>query len=317
MASATIAQAHQFMYEWVKVKDQINKLAASLLGTDRLVFRTVSHALPTLIPSELGFIRSVSWLYVHYNEVGRVSTGFLIEKAPAFGYSSVEESQKHSSLVVDLRTYLQHNLDVSEKRDRRIQDRCEDWIESSCGTHVPTSEEDWCCCLVNLQRESIEFLKMLLSLIRSIQKDEYRAVICSEWNRRIDNYHPPHEFDQLIAETANDMGREALDPVKLRKRHYDNWRRELDLLRDGYEFKVEARKLVEHALLMDAAPILSITGTDLIRELGISPGPRVGELLGIARRIADEEPLTRAEMIQRLRDLTDASAALDSKIATP
>lgn len=65
---------------------------------------------------------------------------------------------------------------------------------------------------------------------------------------------PPHEFDRLISITAADMGHANIDIPRLRKRYYDRWIRELDIQQGTYDFEVEGRKLIEHALLVETTP---------------------------------------------------------------
>jgi hypothetical protein len=97
------------------------------------------------------------------------------------------------------------------------------------------------------------------------------------------------------------MGREAVDVVRLRTRFYDKWTQELNLLEPDYEFEIQARKLIEYALLTVTTPVLPITGKDIMEDFDIPPGPRVGQLLERARRIYDTKPCSRAVLLDQLR----------------
>jgi hypothetical protein len=145
-------------------------------------------------------------------------------------------------------------------------------------------------------------LSVLKKCIRAIETDDSRESILLQWKLRRTRYHPPHEFDALIAIVARDMGRDALDIVKFRRKFYDGWKKNLDLLQGAYDFSVEARKLVEHALLTDTTPILPITGLDVIQELGLRPGPLVGEMLKKARDMYIAQPCSKEELITKLKD---------------
>src|SRR5256885_1435386 len=78
---------------------------------------------------------------------------------------------------------------------------------------------------------------------------------------------------EVIAQAAGDMGRSHLDVVRFRRRYYDRWMERLAFLTGDYDFALEARRLVESALVLDAASGMPITGTDIINDLGIAPGP--------------------------------------------
>ena len=96
------------------------------------------------------------------------------------------------------------------------------------------------------------------------------------------------------------MGQDFLDPARICDRYYDKWSKELRLRTGEYDFEFEARKLIEHTLLTDAELPLPITGQDIIRQLGIPPGPGVGRLLKKARILYNETPGSKAELIERL-----------------
>ena len=151
------------------------------------------------------------------------------------------------------------------------------------------------------ESEAYRFLEALLQTIRNIEQDESRQEICHAWLFRIQRYRPPHAFDELIIIIAADMGRENLDPLQLRTRFYDKWTQELALLKTDYDFEVEARKLIEHALLTATARVLPITGKDIMEEFNIPPGPQIGELLERARRLYEAEPCSRPVLLERLR----------------
>jgi len=69
----------------------------------------------------------------------------------------------------------------------------------------------------------------------------------------------------------------------------------------NYNFKVEARKLIEHALLDTMTLVLPITGRDIMGKLDIPPGPQVGNLLEKARIIYNNEHCSRDELLEKLR----------------
>jgi hypothetical protein len=279
-------------------REEVDRLAASLKGIANGVFGPVSLAFPKLSPPELGFLRTVSYLFVLYHEVGKVEVKFLAEKFETYGIDASLE--QHAVLVRELRTYLQHNLNALHDHDRGIQESCENWMRDKCGTVIPARDEHWNVCLVALLSKALELLDGMRRTIRAIELDESRDEIRREWQFRIERNHFPAKFDSLISVVAFDMGRGEIDPVKFRQRFYDQWARELSLLNPGYEFRVEGRKLIERALLSTLTPVLPITGRDIMDNFGLSPGPQIGELLETARRIYEQEPCTRETLLRQL-----------------
>jgi hypothetical protein len=257
--------------------------------------------MPKFTPAELGFIQLVSYLYVLYFEVGRVGVSFLEDRFDVYSVDAGGIARKHRPNVRDLRTYFQHNLNPLERRDKRIQEQCEDWYESACGSRAPAEEHHWLNCTQTVLKDAAQYLIILAAVVREIERDESRDAICRQWASRVNRYHPPEAFDDIIIRVARDMGRDGLDPVRLRTRFYDGWTRELEMLQEGYDFETEARRLIELAILMMREGALPITGRDIMGEFHIPPGPRVGALLEVARGIHNLHPCSRDELIELLR----------------
>ena len=300
------------MYDLIRLKDETGRLARSLAAREHALFGTISHDPPRLNPAELGFLRAVTWLFVLYAEVARIGVAFLLEKLPTYHLESAGEHEAHFSVVVKLRTLLQHNLDPTVSHDRSTEDDCRRWFSVHCGTAVPADEEHWRACLVALLKQGLQFIRALQACLRSIERDESREAIVRQWTSRLETYHAPHEFDDIVREVALDMGRDAIDPIRLRKRYYDRWMEQLSQLQLGYNFETEARRVIEATLLTEILPVLPITGRDVMDALGIGPGPRVGEVLARARGIYLQNPCSREELLARLLSLDAAAPASTS-----
>jgi hypothetical protein len=294
----------ELMYNILVLKEAIDRVTSKLDGIEGIetgVFSELSLPMPRFSPAELGFLRMVSWLYVLYNESGKINVDFLSERFSAYELDPDGELSAHRRTVQQLRTFLQHNLDPGEPHNRRIQEACEDWFRCHCGTPHPGTEEQWRSCLVVLLGEALSFFEALQKCIRCIEQDESHEQIAQSWDFRRKRYHPPHQFDRLISIVSADMGRESLDVVRLRKRFYDKWAKELQSLQGNYEFEVEARKLIEHALLHETTGVLPITGYDIMEKFGISPGPQVGQILRQARSLYNVNPCSRDDLLEQLR----------------
>ena len=175
------------------------------------------------------------------------------------------------------------------------------WFSAQCDTAVPDSESEWNRCVIGLLSESLKFLETILNLLRLIEKDESRAVICSDWRFRRDRYHSPHEFETLVPKVATDMGHDSIDAPRLIRRNYDRWTQCLRAFSSEYDFETEARKLIENAILTDLMNLMPITGQDVIRAFNLEPGALVGRLLGEARNLYQQAPCTREQLLERLK----------------
>lgn len=289
------------MYEIQELKNEINLVASRIEGADP-VFGEISLRIPSFYPAELGFLRTVSWLYVLYYEGGKVNVDFISGLFSTYGLDPNGNLKEHVSLVQKLRTYMQHNLSLNESHNILIQNSCEGWFKLVCRTPIPGNDDHWKSCLICLLDEALNFLEATRNCIRRIEIDESLDQIVLRWAFVRKRYHPPHEFDKLIEIVATDMGRDKLDAARLRRRYYDKWTKELQLLRGDYEFEVEARKLIEHVLLNEMTDVLPITGADIMREFSIPPGPKVGDYLEKAKKIFSNEGYccSKETLIQKL-----------------
>jgi len=288
--------------ELVRLREQINSLAEALLPSRAPVFDNVSLLLPNVDGvAELAFIRTASWLYVHYFEAGRVGIRFLVYRHAS---GSSQGARDHLDLVHALRTWSQHNINpMPQGRDARILVICETWFNVRCGTRLPRTEDQWASLVEALLTEARDFFNHLLSLLDLIEDDDDRDIICQQWEDRLKRDWPAHRYHSLIAVVAADLGRTAVDPVAFYSRHGQVIRDALKILDDDSDFGVEIRKQIEHILLTDTAAVLPITGSDVITYFGISPGPEVGRLLALARHLYDDRPCDRDQLLERMRDV--------------
>lgn len=296
--------------EILGLKEEIELVASRSLKCQP-VFGRVTLPLPRTSHAELGFLRMVSWLYVHYQEAGKPSILFLCEKLNAYGLDPDRKHADHLRLVAKLRTFLQHNLDPTKDSDSATRQECECWLRRWCGSPVPGTDEHWSSCLCSLLSDARDFLRTITEAVRRIEKDESKNMIIEEWEIAVARHHPPHAFDVVIRKVAADIGRDQIDVPALRNRFYQQWSTELASLKWPYDFERAARQLVEHALLRSSVPILPVTGSDIMTEFGIAPGRRVGEILTLAHRLYDSAPCDRQELLCKIKsamESTDMSA---------
>lgn len=284
-------------------RDEANALSRGLVGLEYLLFPATSLDTPPLQPAELGFLRVVAWLYVHYYEVGVVGVKFLAGLFMTYEIPEPDRLWRHMHHVGRLRTYLQHNLDPHKATDRETQNEAEEWFRGACGSRIPAMDAQWTYCLAVLLTGAEQFLHGCVKTLRGIEADESRDEIVTQWVFRVRRHHPPAAFDPIVAQVSTDIGRSHLDVVRFRRRFYDRWVDALNVLDGEYDFPLEARRLIETTLVLDATPVLPITGRDVMAEFGIAPGPAVGAALEHAMAVFREAPCDRDTLMEKIRPL--------------
>lgn len=303
------------MYEIIKIRDRLNLISNGFDGSC-VVFSIVSLQLPKLSPSELGFIRAVSWFYVHYFESGKLGTEFLISHAQLASFSPSALKQ-HRARVQQLRTYCQHNLNFTDDHSQAIQLACEEWFKTVCGTHLPSEDEHWQKLLLSIVSEAQFHFESLERILREIERNAGSSEIVEQWNLRIMRFQAPHKFDKVIEAVVADWGRENFNVVKFRNRYYDRWKKTFENRTDACDFESEARKLVEHALLSEEKNIMPIDGRDLMQIFNIPPSSRLKEVLDIARDIFSAKPCKKEELLELVKEhLVQEKPIVASKLAS-
>lgn len=281
-------------------QQSINALARSLIG--RPAFEDVRVLIPNPERPEPAFIRATSWLYCLYFEAGAVSIFFLRRLGEAYSLVDRVSSDYHVETVRSLRTELHHNLGFADS-DQAARTTAECWRRKACGTALPRDDVQWLACYERLVGEAAKFLGDLDAVVRRAESDgESAEEQRIEWTRRLARSWPASAFDELVDDAKYRLGREMLKTVTFRNRHIEKWRRQLELLDDGFDFEFEATRLIERTLLQDDMAILPITGRDIIDALGIKPGPEVGALLREARRFFEANGCGKDAILAHLRD---------------
>lgn len=278
----------------------INILSRSLIG--RPAFEDIHVLLPDSTRPEPGFMRATSWLYCLYFEGGLVSMTFLRRLGEASGLVDRDTTDKHVDAVRCLRTELHHNLGFADS-DQQARTAAELWRRKACGTAVPHAEEQWRQCYERLVGDAGEFLHNIENVVRRIEANGDNAENkITDWKRRLDRSWPAAAFDLLVEDAKFRLGRHALKSVAFRNRHIDRWRRQLELLEDGFDFELEATLIIEKTLLDEGAGVLPITGRDIIEYLQIEPGSLVGSLLEEAKRFFEAKRCSKEDIIAHLRN---------------
>jgi hypothetical protein len=282
--------------------DTINSKGSILISNPAPLFPQTSLSSYTLEPSELGFIRTVSWLYTIYFEAGKENVKFISKKFHLYQIDIDEQAVKHKQSINFLRTSLQHDLFAETPHNQEIQLFCRVWYNEHCNRDYPKYDEDWRNCLLCLLKEAQLFFSAIGLFIDKVSQDEeYLDIIISQWKSRLSHYHPPNEFDRIIELVTADIGRKNLDPVKFREKNYSAWINELNLLNE-YTFEIEARKMIERDILKDVKPVLPFNGKDIMDNFGIPPGKQVGELLKLGYSLLETHASESENLLEILRN---------------
>jgi hypothetical protein len=280
----------------IQRRESIDQYSSALLPSRQAVFGAVSVRLPDVNgPAELAFIRTASWLYVHYLEVGRISVNFLSQR------SSSQFSKSHINVVRCLRTWSQHNLDVQSKSDALTTDTCSDWFQRNCGTRHPRLEEHWSTLCECLLLEAQSLFDQIEAEIERIEGEDCREQVLRQWEDRLNRTWPAFRYHELIQIVAADLGRTGVDPVAFFQRYGATFTSGMTLLVDDCDFEVEARKLIEKAMLSEVSSVLPLTGSDVMQEFEMPPGPEVGQMMSLARSIYEQSPCDKQALLARLK----------------
>ena len=299
--------SHEALQRFVNLIDELRSSAVRLTGHQFPVFGRVALRQPDVGRSpELAFVQLVSWMYVHYVEAGQPGLNFLRRQAESFA-SGTASPWRHIETVKHLRTSLQHNLELSKTRHIEIERHCGEWYSSACGYVQPRTDHEWHMCTHQILVDAAGLLEASLSTVRQIEGSEFRDTILTQWRRELNRHHDAAEFDSIVGVACTDLGHEAMDVGAFRNRHLAAWRRRIEQLDDGFDFEFEARRLVEDALLSEWPRLLPITGTDIIKELGIPAGREVGRALEIARGLFQGGTVDYANLLEKVREELDLS----------
>ena len=242
------------------------------------------------------FGRLLTCLYQDYWETSRDDVLFLIERS-----ADRAGADGHRVDVQALRTIQQHDRRALAKRDPSLVERADKWYRSRCGTTSPSTTTQWSNGLRGLLEEAATFYSSLRETLADLANPEKGEFVRDQWLRRLARQHAIEEFDPIVSEAAADCGRRSLNVTAFRNRHRVKWLGALNVLPDGYDFSLEARKLVERDLVLELVRVLPLSAKDIIDNLGLSPGRSVERALLECFRLQIERQRGREELLDALR----------------
>jgi len=275
---------------------------------------TITLRAPPPEPHIHCFYTAVSWLYVRVVEAGQLHFPFLTERAAALRTETSAALPKFREDINTFRTVLQHNLNLDDPGDAAKLSRCESWMATALGRQLAPGkgfwpdDPDWVALAHNLRRQAKEFAEIAIATVAAMSKDPFADDAIAHWALRSNRSLPAYKFDRIAQEAATELGLPHLDVAKLRKVNLDKWNQRLRLLNEGADFLAEARRVVEASLLDEADNYLPVGGADVIRDLGVKPGPDVARALQKARALYRQEPRSKDDLLKALKELQTSGA---------
>src|SRR5512138_1629160 len=103
--------------------------ARTILGNGVFVSREFPPPEIRYEEPEFSLLRSTSWLYVLYYEMGRVGVDFLLRAHEKHDPALVQQLREHYALVRQLRTFFEHSLDPFSEHDEETRAQCAEWFK--------------------------------------------------------------------------------------------------------------------------------------------------------------------------------------------
>lgn len=278
----------------------INSFTEKITNQQVRFFDSVSVGVKFKDPEHC-FNTMISWLYVLFIEVGSKNVDFIKKKFVSYKISISDDANNIVKIVNCFRTIFQHNLSNSSRSDVEKKNNCEFWFQNRINKTWPQTIDDWKNSVEYLLSEVSEFLSAINLCLIEINKREHKDLIFKEWKRIKERNHTVFEFEKVLNEVLNNHDLSAFfDSNQLTKKYINEWRKDLDILPDGFDFEESAYPIVERFILNRG--IIPIDGRDLI-EIGVEPGARISELLEYSKKSFKDNPCNKRELLDRVKKI--------------
>ena len=248
---------------------------------------------------EASFLRLIAWSYVLVFESGRVSIPYLL-RLPSDMQWHQRDLQATRDLIHDLRTWSSHNLSFLDERELGISRRTALWFIRNSGTSPPNDIKGWRRCFECLCAEVSDVVSHCRSAVEfTLVQSEDGGKITDDLRRLLDRNWPACRFDRLVMDAATRIG-QRLDVPKFRQTRLAKWRGFLETIPQDDDPETLVVRLIERDVLDHFGTVLPIDGNDVMSTLGLSPGPRVGEALNVARGLYGSGVTNRDELLKCL-----------------
>jgi len=301
-------ESDKILAEITNKRNLISKKAKILSKGKIVAFKDITLVKPFLKIPIHGFYTSISWLYVTYYESGQLTIRFLSERAIAHGLDGDSIIEHHQNIVHNLRTIMQHNINRQNRENIAKENNCHRWLKEVLGkeyddvNHWPATERGWNTLLIRMLKDASRLFDICYQAICLITEDEFSEDIMNVWISRDNMAYLKTDWENILDIVARDLGLKYLRLSDLTNKYLQKWNKQITMLKDGFDFNLEARRIIELSIINDGNLPLPITGDDIINVLNIPPGSKVGETLRKAQEIYLRKPCNKSQLLDLLKD---------------
>ena len=262
----------------------------------------VSLQIPTG-DDEASFLRLVAWSYGVLFEAGRVAIPYLMRLASSSGVATEQELADAHQRAHDLRTWSFHNLNLSSGSDLRVLNRTGKWMLGVAGKNPPIDSMEWHKCFVSLCAD-VEFVLSVCArtLELALAEEQNEPDVLSDLRGGIERNWPAAKFDEVISDAASRLA-VKVNVVSFREPRLARWRQFLESVSEDDDPASSLVRLIERDLHEHLSGLLPFDGSDLMRTLGLAPGPEVGRAFALARSVQNEGITDRDELLSSVKRL--------------
>ena len=128
-------------------------------------------------------------------------------------------------------------------------------------------------------------------------------MILSDWQRANTRHHPIQEYRELCHEILAEWEVMDIDVHAFCKRNYERWQKNIQGLKDGYNFKSVAGKLIENKLAEQFPDlILPVRVKEVIDYLKIKPSFKLKEIMNTAHLLFQKYGYNKTELLAALAE---------------
>lgn len=278
----------------IQLIEEINKFTNGFNGMT--FFKTPSLEV-SFNSNEVCFRSYVFYLYSLFVELPGVNLKFVEEKINAQHRPVDRQAFRITRLVNFLRTIYGHHTTEEKPVDLEKRNYCDDWYKEVTGTDKLIIEEQFRACAETLLDDTLTYLQAILECINDFAHNEFQDIIKEEWDRQVNRNFSKYQWELELIEVLERYNMNHYDSLEIVEKQLSKWSDRLKLLKDGFDFKSEARKIIEDYIAKDE--LWPASGDDLI-VLGVEKGPALKNAIAKAKAMYYADPCPRQEFLERL-----------------
>ncbi len=274
--------------------EEINSCTGNFNGMT--FFKTPSLAV-SFNSYEVCFKEYVFYLYSLFIELPGVNLKFVEGKIHAQQVPVDKKTLNITKTVNFLRTINGHHTAEDKPLDKEKRNYCIDWYREVCGKDSPSIEPEFRTCTVELLNDTLAYLQAILDCVNDFVHNEFMDIIKEEWDRQANRNFTKYQWELELIEVLDRYDMNHYDSLEIVEKQLTKWSDRLKLLRDGFDFKAEARKIIEDYIAKDE--LWPASGDDLI-AMGVEKGPNLKIAIAKAKALYYANPCPRREFLERL-----------------